>query len=339
MFKQSFKYIVLVIAVFCWIQAYSPLVYRTTGKAGFFPDDYRYGDLYRLSYLPNFKQKAIQCPDLLPKNNLQSPVALYLIGDSFTEEQRVNKHDLRVSKYQYTHWAKQSAIRLDTNQRNILVIETVERTCKEHLLQAIHNFDVNPVPTSTQPLSFRRKCKQVFEDGIAFIFPKGTEERLEHTLFNFDAILWIREMKASLNLKIFGRTEKSIVLDKSESHIFYVDEAGIDNEKSSFYPITATEIDSMVFHLNEARTSYLKAGFDEVYISLIPNKVSVISPEIASYNHLIERIQQHKNLQVPVIDVLSIFKKSPESYYLLSDTHWNCAGRNQWLIQINSRLY
>ena len=55
MILKVLKYSCLFIAIFLWIQAYSPVVYRTTGPMGFFPDDYRNGDLYRLSYLPEFK--------------------------------------------------------------------------------------------------------------------------------------------------------------------------------------------------------------------------------------------------------------------------------------------
>ena len=62
MFRKFVKYLVLIIAIYLWIQAYSPFVYKEIGgKLRLFPDDYRYGDLYRLSYLPQFKEKATKC--------------------------------------------------------------------------------------------------------------------------------------------------------------------------------------------------------------------------------------------------------------------------------------
>ena len=54
MLSKIIKYSVLAVAIFLWLQAYSPWIYKSTGL---FPDDYRYGDLYRLSYLSEFKEK------------------------------------------------------------------------------------------------------------------------------------------------------------------------------------------------------------------------------------------------------------------------------------------
>ena len=88
-------------------------------------------------------------------------------------------------------------------------------------------------------------------------------------------------------------------------------------------------------NINKTKTKYLQAGFDDVYLSIIPNKVSILSPELGNYNHLIERIQKDERLETPIIDTYSIFKKSPQKYYLKSDTHWTCDGREVWLQKVN----
>lgn len=324
------------IAIFLWLQAYSPLIYKSTGL---FPDDYRYGDLYRLSYLPEFKEKATKCTTVKTEISKQN-TNLFIIGDSFTEAERVSKNDFDVTNYTYTHWAKQSDIQLDTNKRNILILETVERTFKEHFSQKAENFIIEGFQKKHEKTTktWKQKIKEKAIDIAKFIFPKGIEERLEHTLFNYDFFLRFRESKAALNHKIFGRIEHKVVLSKNEKSIFYFEEADSTNEHSAFYPVSQEEIDRFVLNINETRKAYLKAGFDEVYLSVIPNKVSILSPDLGNYNRLIQRIQADKRVETPIIDTYSDFVKSPNKIYLKSDTHWSCTGRDIWLEKVNKIL-
>lgn len=324
------------IAIFLWLQAYSPLIYKSTGL---FPDDYRYGDLYRLSYLSEFKEKAPKCPTVKSDNSEQN-TNLFIIGDSFTEAERVNKSDFDATNYTYTHWAKQADIQLDTSKKNILILETVERTFKEHFSQKADNFIIATLHQKEEDsaISWKRKLKEKTEGLITFCFPKGTEERLEHTLFNYDFFLIFRELKAVLNHKVFGRIEHKVVLSKDEKSLYYFEEADSTNEHSAFYPVSQQEIEKFVLNINETREAYLKAGFDEVYLSVIPNKVSILSPNLGNYNHLIQRIQADNRVETPIIDTYSDFVKSPNKIYLKSDTHWSCAGRDIWLEKVNKIL-
>jgi hypothetical protein len=333
MSSKILKYSILSIAIFLWLQAYSPLIYKSTGL---FPDDYRFGDLYRLSYLQDFKEKASKCPT--PKaNNPEQNVNLFIIGDSFTEAERVNIKDFNVTNYTYTHWAKEAEIKLDTTKRNILILETVERNFKDHFSQKAENFKIKNGITQIieNQQSWKQNLKAKATDLVKFIFPKGIEERLEHTLFNYDFFLNFRELKAQLNHHIFGRVEHKVVLSKDEKHIFYFEEADSTQEHSAFFPVSQAEIDTFVLNINETKQAYLKAGFDEVYLSIIPNKVSILSPDLGRYNHLIERIETDKRLQIPLIETYNDFKKSPDKIYLKSDTHWSCVGRDIWLEKVN----
>lgn len=336
MFEKLIKYLVLIIAIYLWIQAYSPFVYQEIGgKLGLFPDDYRFGDLYRLSYLPQFKQDAFECEH--EHFEEKKPLQLFLIGDSFTEEPKINLNDFPIEKYQYIHWAKQANYQLDNTKRTILILETVERTFKEHFSQVANNFS-NQERSINEKTSFKQKIEKKVDEFEKNIVPKGTEDRLTHTLFNYDFFLWLRELKANLNLNVFDRTENEVVLSKDKTHIFYQEEADSTDLHSAFYPVNQAEIDKFVKNINQTRTKYLNAGFDEVYLSIIPNKVSILSPNLGKYNHLIERIQTDKRLQTPVIDTYSIFRESPQKYYLKSDTHWTCEGREVWLKKVNSIL-
>jgi hypothetical protein len=335
MLKNYVKYIVLLIAIYLLIQAYFPFVYREIGgKMRIFPDDYRYGDLYRLSVLPQFKEKAFECEH--QRFTDKKPINLFIIGDSFTEDPKIKLEDFSIEKYQYIHWAKTSDYQLDTTKKNVLILETVERTVEEHFSSIANNF-TNQKQTEPQ-LSLRKKLEKKTSEIEKTIVPDGIEERLAHTIFSYDFFLWFRELKATLNYKIFDRTEDEVVLSKDEKQIFYADEADASNSKSAFYYIADSKIDLFVQNINQTREKYLKAGFDQVYLSIIPNKVSVLSPDLGNYNHLIERIQNNKQLQVPFIDTYSIFKKSPQKYYLKSDTHWTCDGREVWLQKVNTIL-
>ena len=334
MLSKTVKYLILLIAILLWLQAYSPLLYKSSGL---FPDDYRYGDLYHLSYLPQFKVKATHCVSNLEGNTDKLPVHLFVIGDSFTEAERVSKVDFKTEKYTYVHWEKYDDVQLDTTKKNILILETVERTFKDHFSQNITNLNTVRQAKSEITInpSWKHSLKENVDKAIVFCFPKGTEERLEHTLFNYDFFLWLRELKATLNFKLFGRVENKVVLSADKQNIFYSEEADSTNSHSAFYPLKQVEIDSLIIHLNHAREKYLEAGFDEVYLSIIPNKVSILSPHLGTYNHLIERIQNDPRVQTPIIDTYSIFKKYPQKYYLKSDTHWTCEGRDIWLEKVN----
>jgi hypothetical protein len=327
------KYLFLFLAIFLWLQAYSPWVYKSTGL---FPDDYRYGDLYRLSYLPEFKAKSVNCDSTTTSKSDSSNTNLYVIGDSFTEEARVKKSDFLSEHYTYTHWEKQADIQLDTTKRNILILETVERTFKDHFSKEVRNFSLKNQPNSNLvSASWKQNLKNKVAEIVLFCFPKGIEERLEHTLFNYDFFLSFREFKAHFNLLFFNRIEKKVMLSKDKKNIYYSEEADSNDTHSAFYPVEQAEIDTFVSTINAAREKYLKAGFNEVYLSIIPNKVSVLSPDLGNYNHLVERIQLDSRVKTPIIDTFSDFRKSPSSYYLKSDTHWNCEGRNVWLAKIN----
>ncbi len=76
-------------------------------------------------------------------------------------------------------------------------------------------------------------------------------------------------------------------------------------------------------------------GFNEVYLSIIPNKVSILAPNLGDYNYVLERIQQHPDLKAKYLDIYSIFKKQSQKVYSKSDTHWNCNGSSIWQGVVN----
>ena len=97
--KPFAKYTILFIFSFLWIVGCHPTLRRAAFEMGMTKDSYRYGDLYRLSNLAQFKQAAETCPKKFAGNRSKNNTALYIIGDSFTEKERINADDFNTTDY------------------------------------------------------------------------------------------------------------------------------------------------------------------------------------------------------------------------------------------------
>ena len=326
------RYIFLFLAIVLWAGGCSRSVMSWFYQINIVADDYRYGDLYRLSNLPQFKDPQTPCP---PTTTLVSDTAnthLYLIGDSFAEPQRIGKQDFSVSQYQYVHWDKRSVVQLDTTKRNVLLLETVERHFREHFSRPVLELaiveDTTGLP-APEPVSWKRV---VFDQ----LQSKGIEERLETVLFSQDIFLWFKELKAHINLNWFDRVPPTVGISRDRRHLFVdLDTDTTKRLNSSFAPLSDTEVNALIDSLNATAVRFRQQGFDAVYLSIIPNKASLLDPGRGDYNHLIERVQQHPRLRVPFVDTYSEYAKQPQKVYALGDSHWNCYGRALWLQAVN----
>ena len=326
---KTLRYFILAIATVLWAGGLSGTVSRWLYKAGVIVDDYRFGDLYRLSALPQFKQAQPDCPT----ESLASDTAsahLYIIGDSFTEEQRIGPSDFPVSHYQRVAWEHRQRAQLDPSKRNVLVLESVERHFREHFATPVTELTVetDTAQTPTPRLPLRKRLATEFHWN-------GVEERLESTLFSQNWAIWFRELKARLTFGWFDRVSTGVSLSTDNRHLFL--RSDTDTTKplnSSFSPLTDREVNALVDSVNAVADRYKKLGFDDVYLSIIPNKASILEVGRADYNRLVERVQESPKLRVKAIDVFSLYQSTKPSPYLPSDTHWNCTGRTIWLDQV-----
>ena len=327
------RYTVLLLAIVLWGAGLSGSVSHWLYETGVIKDVYRYGDLYRMSMLPQFKQAPPECA-VSSRSSDTASTQLYILGDSFTEPKRIGKSDFRVSHFQYVAWADQKAVKLDPDKRNVLLIESVERHVRDHFGLPITQFVVKTDTTHNvaKDLPFPERVANEFHF-------ENVEERLESTLFSQDWAFWFKELKASLTLNWFDRANASVSLSKNHKHLFLGSDTDANKPlNSSFSTITDREIAVLVDSVNAVANRYKRAGFDAVYLSLIPNKASILESNRAVYNHLIERIQSHPNLQVPTVDTYTPFKNSLQSPYLISDTHWNCKGQTIWLDLVRQKI-
>jgi hypothetical protein len=315
-------------------------------NSGYFPNINQYGDLYKFSSLKKFKIQTqfpyldkkgyYWCePDSTPHPEKVKNTLLYIIGDSFTAP-IIMTPDMFASEY-FTHhhiYFPPTTIAVDSNHRNILIIEVVEK----HLPICFGKSGT----FSTEKLTQVRSLKQKIGDRVLKpVDNKITNQNLEYLLFSYPVFDGIKETKAAFNKNIFGKTDVNVSLSRDESNLLHIDESDTLHAGSSFEKISNSKIDSLVSSINEAYLRYKNMGFDEIYLSLIPNKTSIVAPDLFTYNHIIERIQHHPALKIPVIDVYSMLKSQhseKKPLYHPSDIHWNCMGRNFWLNYVNNQI-
>ncbi|MBD2704577.1 hypothetical protein IC229_28305 [Spirosoma sp. BT702] len=327
------RYFILAIALILWAGGLFSTVSHWLYEAGVIAEDYRYGDLYRLWPLPKFKETHYRCPSANRSSDTSS-THLYIIGDSFSDPKQLSESDFGVSHYQRVAWEFQQRAQLDTSKRNVLFIETVERHFRDHFAVSVNQLIVQN--DTSQTASLKPTLKQRIRNELNL---KNVNERLESELFGQDWALWFKEVKAELTLKWFDRDNGAVTLAKNQQHIFLnLDTDTTNRLNSSFAPLTDKEVNTLVDSVNATADRYLRLGFDEVYLSIVPNKATILEPSRGVYNHLIERVQANPRLKVPFIDTYSRFKKAPSSPYWKSDTHWNCDGRSIWLQAVYQKV-
>ncbi|MFN8356253.1 MAG: hypothetical protein U0Y10_17480 [Spirosomataceae bacterium] len=331
------KYAGIVTLVLIWANGLLGNWHRFLFNKGIFPDDFRYGDLYRLSLLPEFKSPKADCIPYCSNPPCDSlNMDLYVIGDSFLEPFRINEGDFRVKHYHRFGWYDTVAVKLDTKVKNVLIIETVERNVRDHIKPEVSNIRETlpavPKPTSTASPS------NWFDWGVFEIKSVLVEERLERSMFSYDVFLWFKELKAKINQKWFGRVAPQVSVLPDHKAIFLLEDTDASQYHSSFNPMDDAEVNQIVTNLNATYNRYKAMGFDEIFLSIIPNKVSIVAPDLGEPNHAIERIQHHPDLKMPAIDTYGGMKKSHEPMYDLGDTHWTCQGRLVWLRATHAAL-
>jgi len=324
---RFFQYFVLFIVSLLWMAGCHPALRRVVFEAGLVKDSYRYGDLYRMANLAQFKQPTEVCHQKRAET-ARTPVHLYIIGDSFTEKERIAAEDFVSEKYERVHWNDSIAVHLNKTKRNILVLQTVERHFREHFSQSIKSlrFATNHLDMpSSQPL------------GWSEILEKS-EEGLVDFLFSGDWALFLKEWKAAINLNWFGRHNDQVALSPNGDYLLFCWDTDSLRITSSFKRLPDDELNSLVESVNKAQQKYLSLGFDEVYLSIIPNKTSIVAPEMGNYNRLVERVQQHPQLKMPIVNIWNYYQQNASTVYAKGDTHWSCQGRAYWLEKVNNQL-
>ena len=107
---------------------------------------------------------------------------------------------------------------------------------------------------------------------------------------------------------------------------------------NAFFPLDSTELTIMCSTLNKVYDYYKGKGFEEVYLSIIPNPVTMVNPHIGKYNNLIPKLYAVDSLRMKIFNMYAIYTTCPQKYYSRSDTHWSSVGYQAWLDEFNKIL-
>jgi hypothetical protein len=320
---------------------------NTWYKAAFVHSDrWRYGDLYGVSFLPQYKLELEPFRQYRHKSGRQNTnKVLYIIGDSFLADKTLsgafNAFDNMVFLDRRFAFGP---IKLDTAKQNYLLMEFAERNLNGYDISKTDeirwtsneiksgvNFSNASAMATSQPPPV-----SLFERLNKIIFNKDLSRNLELILFDNKLASPFKEAKASLNYKLFDRVANEVAVSSDRKRLLFnitVDSASV---QSAFRSKADHAVDSLLRNLDTARDYYLAIGFKKIFLSVIPNPVSVYDDKRMPYNHLLERVEQKTDL--PLISLYKIFKADKRNLFYRSDSHWNPLGLDIWVSETNKVL-
>lgn len=323
-----------------WMEKWS--AYRLSEGSSLPSSKYRFGDLYGFCYLPQFKFKedTFSPSDLKPyyvPSHSANNVNLYSISDSYLEN--LNDSLLRnADGYRFTKWDRETKkFYLAPEKTNILLLELVERSVRNRLSDTAYVYKHLGVVDEARKEATGTMFPQSWRD--THVFNRNVETNLEFNLFDYSLFIPFKEMKATLNYTLFNRKSQNVFISKTKGRLYYNPTIDSTENLSSFNPLGAGEVDSLVMNLNSIYRHYRRAGFSEVYLAIMPNPVTIVEPKIGTYNGLIPRLQQHSALQMPILNIYGKFQRlNKRLLYQRSDSHWSKEGFLVGLEQIDSAL-
>ncbi|HEY2583192.1 MAG TPA: hypothetical protein VGI43_15375 [Mucilaginibacter sp.] len=302
-------------------------------------DKHRYGDLFGLTYLSSFKRRSTGSFKL-PDCSVQKKIDLYEICDSYMFLFfNSAKYYCGVEKLTQIKTNEQEtlAAKLDTSKINVLLLEFSERNVRVLLEDSDY---MKNIISENYSNNSKSKLKEKIKDAYHFLFNKDINTNLEYHICDYAVFTPIKEFKANLNYKLFNTIDKDVKLSKSGNQLFYAPTIDSSKISSSFQHVTDSEIKVIVASLNKIYLKAKKLGFNKIYLSIIPNPVSILEPDYnkLKYNYLITRIQNSQELLVPYVDAFSLLNAAKKDAYSPSDTHWTWHGAYIWLDKFNYDL-
>jgi hypothetical protein len=302
------------------------------------------GDLIGMSYLDFVKrfQLGPRTPLKRANYNGEKNTVLYIHGDSYARK----LHDSVFAGVSALHNIDRNhgmAFTLDTTKRNILIIEVSERYIRPYfsgiqILDEVYDSATHNKPQAYHLTDFHKTyaASMLSDVKASDFFNKNINQNLQCNLFNYSFIMPMFHWKAALNYYVFNRASGDVVISKDRNFLFYTETVSPTDIGSSYSPIPAGHIDALTNNFNLIYDHYKAAGFDEVYLSMIPNSPTINQPD--GYNGLIPQIQNRPNLRMKLIDIYSTFKNVSGDYYYHGDTHWNPHGKQTWVDIVNDTL-
>jgi hypothetical protein len=309
---------------------------RYAGSGILNSDKYAFGDLYGISYLPEFRipkeEKFIEVPAGLPA---EKDLDLYVVGDSYLYSYLDTLPDYyaRVNTLDFRRWehVPARAEAFTSGRKKVLLIESVERNIAN--VVALDRIRAVFEPTPPPGLPWWEQWNEAIKSAV---YHPNVESNLEFTLFNVALFSPIKELKASWNDRVFGRLAREVHRSKSGDRLYMHETVDVRERGSSYREIPEEEVHVTVKKMEEIQAFYLAKGFDLVLFSFIPNPVSLLEAEKG--NEFLSRIQVAGAGKLRIIDPSARLKANAGPYFYQSDSHWNQRGARVWLDQLNEVL-
>lgn len=293
------------------------------------------GDLADMSYLDGEKIffEPFGYDFHRPQDTTRRNIDLYIWGDSYVKE----VPDSAFGAIDHYAFGRRDYFdlryKLDPGKKNILIIENGERFIRVYfkylaIFDHVKSFD--PAP-GLHDAFLGLDMETIFNHDI--------NHNLEYNLFSYRFADPIRASKAEMNYRLFNRASGDVALSDNGQYLFLRQTVAQHDPMSEYDPIGKDEFEEIASHMDTIYRHYRKEGFAEVYFSIIPNPATILQPE--GYNNLIPALQQYgAEKGIPMIDVYTLFKKStvPARLFRRGDTHWNNAGLQIWIAQVNRLL-
>lgn len=309
-----------------WMSSLSKWMYGNESFLG--SDKYRFGDLYGLSYYPQFRikkeDKKLASYQITSKVN---DINLTIIGDSYTysfiDEQVQNFK--RVKDLQFASWEERNKLKLPTPSatRNILLIEIVERNALTKLRadEFVKCFQLQ----KDQP-SYKEKMEVTVENNLDFLL-------FEHSMFSK-----IKELKTSILQKLFGKIPGDVVLSKDGQNLYLRETMEGDTPANSFKVLSKSSYKTFENYLNKMYDKGKALGYDEVWLLIAPNPVRALQTEKKLANELFTYLEKSTTLRVKFLNILPALSRNAKSNFYASDSHWNLNGATIYRDLVNQEL-
>jgi hypothetical protein len=306
---------------------------------------YALGDLYRYSFLPQYKDTTQVLPPYPSNPSGKENLHLFVFGDSFGAPFEAGHFPL-VSGYSYANWnhvgPSQISVSPQPGARNILLLQCSEK----HVLlrfsrQELHQYKLPVIPGKTGGFVYQPAPKDMLAHLNQYLSrPQVTEQNINLLFFSNPMVLRLKETKAVFNQQFLGKVatevcewpEKQMLLQTMTLDPKYIYMSGYRQHSES-------ELEQIARNIQSLRQYYLNRGFQEVWLALIPNPASILVPEWAGqpYNQVLGRLERRFPDSV-VVSVENAFRKTQLPVFRKGDSHWNLHGAGLWMDAVNRKL-
>ncbi len=295
------------------------------------------GDLVNMSYLDDIQ--TFNSPKdykfTTPADTGNKNIDLYVWGDSYLEDvpskafAHINSYHFGRNYYAELHY------KLNKNKRNILIIESAERFVRPYF---IYRTIYQKVSKLSESPNLKAKANDTTHWDITHLFNDHINQNIEFLAFNYNFLNAPRRWKADMTYTLFHRASGGVVVSENGQNLFIKETILPKHGYSCYETLEPNIVHWYVNEFDSIYNHYKAEGFDEVYLSIIPNPASIL--QSARYNDLIPTIASDTSLYMPMINVYPQFKhdSSPRRLYRSGDSHWNNNGMQIWLQIVNEVL-